>query len=281
MLLAKPLRRPPREIAARLAALADRGRRPGRARGGRGPGLREPLARDRTLAGAARRALLRRPRRVSAAASSARRPARAGRVRVGEPDRTAHARPRPPGGARRLRSRACSSAAGHDVTREYYFNNGGRQMRMLGESVRRATSSCSAARAAAARGVADATTRCPGRSRSAACPSCSRGRLPGRLHPRARRRAPRRARRRRSSTSPATGSSARPPRRTIFGEIRKTLAALGIDFDVYFNECDSTRRASSTASLADLERAGPGLRDRTARAGCARPRSGSSATAWS
>ena len=66
----------------------------------------------------------------------------------------------------------------------------------------------------------------------------------------------------------------------IFGEIRKTLSALGIEFDVYTNERDLYDSGETDRVLADLSARGCSTR-RTARAGCARPRAGSSATAWS
>ena len=72
-------------------------------------------------------------------------------------------------------------ATGHRVTREYYFNNAGRQMTLLGESVRPRYLDLSAAR------------------------SSSGGRLPGRVHCRHRARAPRRG-----GGEPQRGTGDRP-----------------------------------------------------------------------
>ena len=109
-------------------------RRAGRARGGRGPRLREHLARAIALAGPAARACSRRAR------ATARADAGAGqRVQV----EFVSANPTGPltlGHGRQAVLGDCIArlleATGYDVTREYYFNNGGRQMRVLGESVR-------------------------------------------------------------------------------------------------------------------------------------------------
>ena len=57
------------------------------------------------------------------------------RVRVGESDRAAARRPRPPGGARRRDLRRCSSATGWRVTREFYYNDAGAQIMNLALSV--------------------------------------------------------------------------------------------------------------------------------------------------
>ena len=106
LLLAKPLAapaardRPAPAREARRRRGRDRPRRGGRAR------LRQRLAARRALAGAAaRRARAGAPLRPLAAG---RRPAGAGRVRLRESDRAAHARPRPPGRARRLHRARCS-----------------------------------------------------------------------------------------------------------------------------------------------------------------------------
>ena len=64
----------------------------------------------------------------------------------------------------------------------------------------------------------------------------------------------------------------------IFGEIRKTLAALGIHFDVYSNERDLYEAGELEACSPTSSARGCSTR-RTARAGCAPPRSASSATA--
>jgi arginyl-tRNA synthetase len=57
----------------------------------------------------------------------------AGRVRLGQPDRPAARRPRPRCGLRRFLA-SLLAFAGWDVTREYYVNDAGRQMDILGLS---------------------------------------------------------------------------------------------------------------------------------------------------
>ena len=61
--------------------------------------------------------------------------ARDGRVRLGESDRPAARRPRPPGGAGR-RDRALLEWQGAAVTREFYYNDAGQQIQNLAISVR-------------------------------------------------------------------------------------------------------------------------------------------------
>src|SRR4029450_614054 len=52
------------------------------------------------------------------------------------------------------------------------------------------------------------------------------------------------------------GLSRETPETQIFGEIRKTLSSLGIEFDVYTNERDLYTSGDTDRVLADLERAG-------------------------
>ena len=58
-----------------------------------------------------------------------------GRVRERQSDRPADGRARPQRRARR-HDRPSAEGRGHEVEREYYFNNAGRQMQVLGASVR-------------------------------------------------------------------------------------------------------------------------------------------------
>ena len=129
--LAKPLRSAPRDIAARIAAeLPSRPHRVGRR--GR-PGLRQPaglggLVPQRARGHPRRGAAVRIGRRVRPGADP-------GRVRVRQPDRARHGR------HRRNAAYGDSLArlfefAGHDVGREYYFNDAGRQIDLFGESLR-------------------------------------------------------------------------------------------------------------------------------------------------
>ncbi|HVP29028.1 MAG TPA: arginine--tRNA ligase [Myxococcota bacterium] len=126
-------------------------------------------------------------------------------------------------------------ASGHDVTREYYFNDGGRQMRVLGESVK--------ARYLEQLGRAAPPSQAMLESPEADWPSELEG-LPvafpkggyqggyiaeiaaalrdelddALIH------------------EPAEGRFREAAERRIFDEIRATLDSLGVRFDVYFNE---------------------------------------------
>ena len=177
------------------------------------------------------------PRRgAKASASGARRSARAAR------SRSSFSRPIRPGrspsatGATRCwatRSPRMHEATGFKVTREYYFNNGGRQMRLLGESVR-------------ARYLEELGRR----------GDDARGRLPGRIHPRYRARpgcAPRRAR---WPTRPIWKFFAQPAENAIFADIRHTCERLGIHFDVYTNELDLIRGGQVDAVIEGLRERG-------------------------
>ena len=276
LLLAKPLRRPPRQVAERLIALLGVGEGAGRARRGGGPRLHQRLAARRRLAGsAAQRARARAPLRALAARRGQAHP---DRVRLGESDGAAHARPRPPGRARRLASRACSRPSGYRVTREYYFNNGGRQMRVLGESVR-ARYLERLGRAAPPPEVRRRRGRRLARERSAACRCCSRAtatrattsaRSPRDL---VASRGPALAERIRRGRLPpgrrADRSSARSARRST----RSASASTSTRTRWRSTKRASSRRCSRTcASWTSSTRA-------RARSGCARRRSGSRATA--
>ncbi len=140
---------------------------------------------------------------------------------------------------------------GYEVTREYYFNNGGRQMRVLGESVR-------------ARYLERLGRAAPPTEAALADPEHhwedSRGGLPvvfprdgyqgeyiGLLaetlleaHAAA------------LVDEPGDGLFRRSAEEHIFAEIRTTLDALGIVFDVYSNERDLYDGGHLDAVLADL-----------------------------
>ena len=141
-------------------------------------------------------------------------------------------------------------AVGGQVTREYYFNNGGRQMRMLGESVRarylellgRAAPPPEEALrrlGALARGDRRPAGRVPAR------------RLPGRLHPRDRREAAR-AYGDGLLEEPPDGRFRSEAERLVFAEIRATAEALGIRFDVYYNETSLYEEGKLEETLAEL-----------------------------
>ena len=125
-------------------------------------------------------------------------------------------------------------AVGYRVTREYYFNNGGRQMRVLGESVRARYLEQLGRAAPPPEASADADAPWPE----------SIGGLPV-VFPRdgyqgdyineiaadlvARNGDA-------LAEEPGDGVFREVAEQQVFGEIRKTLAALGISFDVYSNE---------------------------------------------
>ena len=113
--------------------------------------------------------------------------ARDGRVRLGESDRPAARRPRPPGGARRRDRARCSNGRAPRVTREFYYNDAGQQIENL------------------ARLGARARAGDPRRARDV-----SGGRLSRRLHPRARAALSRRGRPRPVATSRRSAASRSP-----------------------------------------------------------------------
>jgi arginyl-tRNA synthetase len=126
-------------------------------------------------------------------------------------------------------------SCGYDVTREYYFNNGGRQMRVLGQSVR--------ARYLEALGRAAAPPLEAFDAAEDAYPTEVDG-LPVEF--------PRDGYRGEYISEiaqglleehgeglldePAEGAFRAAAETTIFAEIRKTLSSLGIEFDVYYGE---------------------------------------------
>jgi len=146
-------------------------------------------------------------------------------------------------------------APGHDVTREYYFNNGGRQMRVLGESVQaryletlgRAAPSPPEAQADPEHAWVEEVDGLP-----VAFPrdgyqgdyirDLARGLVE--QHGDA------------LVDEPGEGVFRETAETQIFGEIRKTLSALGIEFDVYTNERDLYDSGAVEAVLGDLEAAG-------------------------
>ncbi len=103
-------------------------------------------------------------------------------------------------------------ATGHRVTREYYFNNAGRQMRVLGESVR--------ARYLELIGV---PAEFPEGGYQGEYITLIAGTLHGEHAERLR-------------DEPPEGLFKHAAEIAIFDDIRETLARMGIHFDVYFNE---------------------------------------------
>jgi arginyl-tRNA synthetase len=146
-------------------------------------------------------------------------------------------------------------ATGHDVTREYYFNNGGRQMRVLGESVKaRYLEQLGRAAPPPPEALADqehAWVESVGGLPVAFPKGGYQGGYIGELA------AGLRARHGDTLVDePAEGIFRETAETQIFGEIRKTLSALAIEFDVYTNERDLYASGDTERVLADLERAG-------------------------
>ncbi|MBS1106769.1 MAG: putative arginyl-tRNA synthetase [Deltaproteobacteria bacterium] len=140
---------------------------------------------------------------------------------------------------------------GHDVTREYYFNDGGRQMRVLGESVKaRYLEQLGRAAAPPADALADAELPWPE----------SLGGLPV-VFPRdgyqgeyiSEMAADLREQHGDGlADEPAAGRFREVAQQRIFREIEATLVALGIRFDVYTNEKTFYEDGSIDRVLADL-----------------------------
>jgi arginyl-tRNA synthetase len=127
------------------------------------------------------------------------------------------------------------SATGFDVTREYYFNNGGRQMRVLGESVKsRYLEQLGLAAPPPAEALGDpegswvdSVGDLPVRFPRDGYQGAYIGEIAAAL-------------RERDGEAlleePAEGRFRQEAERTIFADIRATLERLDLDFDVYFNE---------------------------------------------
>jgi arginyl-tRNA synthetase len=141
-------------------------------------------------------------------------------------------------------------ATGFRVTREYYFNNGGRQMRVLGESVRARYLELLGRAAPPPEPSGEAGEEWPE----------SIGGLPV-VFPRdgyqgdyiAEIAADLIARNGDAlADEPGEGAFREVAEQTVFGEIRKTLDALGISFDVYSNEMALYQEGKLEETLADL-----------------------------
>jgi len=122
-------------------------------------------------------------------------------------------------------------AAGYRITREYYFNNAGRQMTLLGESVR-----------ARYLELLDRPVPFPEEGyRGEYIVDIARG-----LH---------REHGDRLQNEPANGAFKDAAERAIFANIEATLTRIGIAFDTYFNEDSLYRGGQITAILDELRRA--------------------------
>jgi arginyl-tRNA synthetase len=145
---------------------------------------------------------------------------------------------------------------GYDVTREYYFNDAGRQMRILGESVR-------------ARYEALVQPDLPTDARSTPATGRSRSRPPSPRTATSAATSPRS--RSGSTTSTATGSwgtsaaTTRGPfkdaaQEAIFADIEATMHRLGIRMDTYFNEFDLYESDAVWRVVESLRQRRPRLR---------------------
>jgi arginyl-tRNA synthetase len=252
MLLAKALRRPPREIAQQLAdQLGDAGGLIARAEVA-GPGFL-----NLWLAGARWQDVLVRILQAGPTFGGSDLLAKA-RIQV----EFVSANPTGPlsiGHGRQAVLGDCIArlleAVGADVTREYYFNNGGRQMRVLGESVR--------ARYLELLGLAAPPPAEALRDKDAAWPDAIDG-LPV-VFPRDGYQGDYIIEIARGVQSqhaaswvdePGEGRFREVAEAEIFGEIKQTLVALGIRHDVYFNEMSLYEEGRIEAVLAALRATG-------------------------
>ena len=146
-------------------------------------------------------------------------------------------------------------AQGYEVTREYYFNNAGRQMRMLGESLRaRYLERLGLAAPPSEAALADPEKSWE-ESRDGLPVAFPRGGYQGGYIGEI---ADDLLRERGDSlvNEPGDGLFREIAEARVFAEIRRTLDALGIDFDVYTNEQDLYDRGLVADVLAELGRLG-------------------------
>ena len=146
-------------------------------------------------------------------------------------------------------------ALGAKVTREYYFNNGGRQMRVLGESVRaRYLEALGRAIPPPTDVLADADADWPEEIDGLPVVFPRDGYQGGYIADIAAE-----IRGEHGDDLPAETEDAifrETAEKTIFMDIRKTLVAMGIEFDVYSNEIDLYDEGKVEAVLADLRARG-------------------------
>jgi len=142
-------------------------------------------------------------------------------------------------------------ALGADVTREYYFNNGGRQMRVLGESVRaRYLEALGRAAPPPAHALADADAQWPAEIAGLPVVFPRDGYQGGYIADIAEE-----IRREHGDDLAAEAEDAlfrETAEKRIFANIRKTLAAMEIEFDVYSNEIDLYEDGKIESVLDDL-----------------------------
>ncbi|MCX8073250.1 MAG: arginine--tRNA ligase [Candidatus Binatia bacterium] len=123
-------------------------------------------------------------------------------------------------------------ATGHSVVREYYFNNAGRQMKLLGESVK----------ARYLELLGDSVTFPEEGYQGEYIREIAAGLLQEHGD--------------RLRSEPATGVFKDAAEKAIFADIERTLNRLGIRFDSYFNEDSLYKDGSIKQTLADLRRLG-------------------------
>ena len=252
MVLAKRLRRPPSEIARRLIeALGDADGLVGRAEIA-GPGFVNLWLSDDRWREVVRKIL------GAGAAFGSSRTGKGRRVQV----EFVSANPTGPLSIGHGRQAVLGDSiarvllyAGYDVTREYYFNDGGRQMRVLGDSVR--------ARYLEQLGRAAPPPRAALEDEDAPWPEAIdglpvvfprdgyRGEYIGEIASALRERF--------GETlvdEPGEGRFREEAEASIFQEIRSTLETLGIHFDVYYNEMSLYEEGRIEEALADLRAEG-------------------------
>lgn len=146
-------------------------------------------------------------------------------------------------------------ATGHDVTREYYFNDGGRQMRVLGESVKgRYLEQLGRAAPPPPGALADPDAAWPERidGRPVVFPRDGyQGDYISELAETLRKRHGDGL-----VDEPADGIFRKAAEEAIFADIRATLERLGIEFDVYTNEMSLYDEGRIEQTLEDLRARG-------------------------
>ncbi len=147
------------------------------------------------------------------------------------------------------------AALGAKVTREYYFNNGGRQMRVLGESVRaRYLEALGRAASPSVDVLADADADWPEEIDGLPVVFPRDGYQGGYIADIAAE-----IRGEHGDDLPAKTEDAifrEAAEKTIFADIRKTLDAMGIEFDVYSNEMDLYEQGRIDETIEDLRERG-------------------------
>ena len=209
----------------------------------------------------ARRALRRERRRP--------RRARAARIRLGQSDRPAACRPRPPGRLWRHARQSAARRSAISVHREYYINDAGRQMDILTRQHLAALPGALRRDAAVSRPTAIAATTCMRSPRScmqqlrprrcSARPPQVLGGLPpdapagrqGTVRRCADRAHARAARRERASQQVLELALA-----AMLADIRDDLAAFGVEFDRWYSERELVRSGAVEHALEALEARG-------------------------